>query len=477
MVTRAKKIADLEFVDSAITGGTIDGASIGATTPSSGAFTDVSASGGASITKDSGTPLEVNRTTNTGDFATFSEDGNEKGVFAGYTDGFVVGSGTVGIMFDTANNCIRPIQTDGTGGDGVIDLGAVLYNADGTQQLSTHRFKDLHLVGTAYIGDQLFCNNKGKIGSVDNNAYRSLIVGNEGTNNGYASFVVGIKQTNNGDLNLVSGYENTVSAPNSVVCGSLHTVSGNGNNAVFGHEHIVSGDKAFTSGWGNEVTGNQATALGYEVKATADNSLAGGSAWPDPTETKGWNSIAYGGGCVTNANANNSVAFGTQTQTGEPTPSNNQTASQSMAIGYQSIAYADNSFAGGNESYAFGDTSFAFGNGSNASKGFSNIALGRGITTPVTNNAANLPGAVAVGQWNEFSVSTDQHFAVGTGTSDGQRYTSFYVGPRTNGNANIVMRALKDATNCNSDFAAAQNGVPLGGLYNTTTGYVRIRLT
>ena len=476
MVTRAKKIADLEFTNSEISGGTIDGASIGATTPSSGAFTGVSTSGGITVTKDSGTPLEVNRTTDTGDFATFSEDGSEKGVFAGYTDGFVVGSGTVGIMFDTTNNCVRPIQTDGTGGDGVIDLGAVLYNADGTQQLSTHRFKDLHLAGTAYI-TELFGANKGKIGSVDNNADKSLIVGNEGTNNGYASFVVGMRQTNDGDLNLVSGYEHTVSSPTSVVCGSLNTVSGGGNNAVFGHEHTVDAEKSFTSGWGNEVTGNQATALGYYVKATADNSFAGGSSWPDPTETKGWNSIAYGGGCVTNLNANNSAAFGTQTQTGEPIPPGGLTAHQSMAIGYQSIAYADNSFAGGNQSYAFGDTSFAFGNGATASKGFSNIALGRGVTTPVTNNVANLPGAVAVGQWNEFSVSTDQHFAVGTGTSDGQRYTSFYVGPRTNGNANIVMRALKDSTACNSDFAAAQNGVPLGGLYNTTTGYVRIRLT
>lgn len=465
MVTRAKKIADLEFVDSAITGGTIDGASIGATTPSSGAFTGVSASGGASITKDSGTPLEVNRTTDTGDFATFSEGGNEKGVFAGYTDGFVVGSGTVGIMFDTANNCIRPIQTDGTANDGGLDVG-----------FTGHRFKDLVLSGTMYSND-LFCDNKGKIGNVTNNADKSLIIGDLATNSGYASLVAGMNHNNTADLALVSGFGNDVSAPNSVVGGSLNDVTGNGNSAVFGHENTVSGAKAFTNGWKNEVTGNQATALGYQVKATADNSLAGGSAWPDPTETRGWNSIAYGGGCVTYENANNSAVFGTQSRTGEPTPPSGQTAHQSMAIGYQSIAYADNSFAGGNDSLAFGDTSFAFGNGATASKGFSNIALGRGITTPVTNNVANLPGAVAVGQWNEWSVSTDQHFAVGTGTSDGQRYTSFYVGPRTNGNANIVMRALKDSTACNSDFAAAQNGVPLGGLYNTTTGYVRIRLT
>jgi hypothetical protein len=474
MVTRAKKIADLEFTNAEISGGTIDGTSIGATTPSSGAFTGVSTSDGITITKDSGTPLEVNRTTDTGDFATFSEGGTEKGVLAGYTDGFVVGSGTVGIMFDTANNCIRPIQTDGTANDGGLDVG-----------FTGHKFKDLTLSGIVYSND-LFCDNKGKIGNVTNNADKSLIIGDQGTNDGYASLVVGMVHDNNGDLNLVSGYENTVHLPTSLVSGALHTVGlpvsgggGGGGCAVFGNEHTLQGvSNSLCSGRKNEITGSQATALGNEVKASADNSLAGGSKWGTVnTETLGWNSIAYGAGCVTHYNANNSAVFGTFTQTGNPAPDANESANQSMAMGYQSIAYADNSFAGGNTSYAFGDTSFAFGNGSNASKGFSNVALGRGITTPASATTANLPGAVAVGQWNEWAVTTDQHFAVGTGTSDGQRYTSFYVGPRTSGNANIVMRALKDSSRVNSDYAAAQNGVPLGGLYINISGYVRVRIT
>ena len=472
MVTRAKKIADLEFVDSAITGGTIDGASIGATTPSSGAFTDVSASGGASITKDSGTPLEVNRTTDTGDFATFSEDGNEKGVLAGHTDGFIVGSGTVGIIFDAAKNCVLPIQTDGTASDGGLDVG-----------FTGHRFKDLYLAGTAYIGTDLFCDGKGKIGNVDNTGGKSLMVGDTGSNSGYACLVSGMAHDITGDLNVVGGYGNEVGGDRNAVFGSNNEVTTH-SNGVFGDNHQVNKDLGLGqgSGGGNLISGFEhqlyntafnATILGYKNLGLGSNSLTGGGYWTRPNFAKAINSIAFGGGCVTESDATNSVALGALTSCGGGTEF---AGAQAMAIGYKSMAYADNSFAGGNESRSFGNTSFAFGNGSNASKGFSNIALGRGITTPASATAANLPGAVAVGQWNEWDVTTDQHFAVGTGTADGARYTSFYVGPRSTANANIVMRALKDSSNYINDNAAGLGGVPLGGLYRNS-GYVKIRLT
>jgi hypothetical protein len=147
-----------------------------------------------------------------------------------------------------------------------------------------------------------------------------------------------------------------------------------------------------------------------------------------------------------------------------------------MAIGYRSKTYRDNSFAGGNQSYSFGDTSFSFGNGAVASNGFSNIALGRGITTPVSGGTATTIGAVSVGQFNEYAVTTDQHFSVGTGTTDGSRYTSMYVGPRSSANSGIVMKALKDSAGYSSDSSAATGGVPLGGLYRTSSGYIKVRI-
>lgn len=480
MVTRAKKIADLEFIDSTITGGTIDNATVGATTPSSGSFTDVSSSGSTTLTRDSGTPLEVNRTTDTGDFATFSEDGVEKGVLGGYTDGFVAGSDSVGIMFDTANNCIRPIQTDGTANDGGIDLGF----EDATTQ---HRFKNLRISGIAFTGD-LFSNGKGKIGNSTNNGGYSLVVGDLNNNIGYGSIVGGIENSVNGGAGFTIGYDNTVTAngSNGITFGAFCT-NNNLNNLVGGDAAQANGSCCVSIGKGTIAGNNQhwfSTALGYETYALGNACLTGGTKTYDAltvpttvhTSCYSDHSIAFGAGCRVFENANNSIAFGWRSECGESPNPNNITANQSMAIGYKCRAYKDNSFAGGNQSYVFGDTSFAFGNGSVASNGFSNVALGRGITTPVSQGQATTAGSVCVGQFNEHAVTTDQHFAVGTG-SGAARYTSFYVGPRTSSFSGIVIRALKDQTSYySSDYYAGLGGVPLGGIYQRS-GYMIVRRT
>ena len=267
------------------------------------------------------------------------------------------------------------------------------------------------------------------------------------------------------------GYDNDMSSTGgySLVGGTLSQTNGQHCIAVGYSCKAGSADKWYS------------TALGYDSEALGTASFAGGrSVWfgasyKSMAEADG--SFAYGGGPRVYENAPNSVALGTITECGESNPSGGLTAAQSMAIGFMSKAYADNSFAGGNQSYSFGDTSFSFGNGAVASKGFSNIALGRGITTPVSGGSATTIGAVSVGQFNDYSVTTQQHFSVGTGTADGSRYTSMYVGPRSSVNSGIVMKALKDSQAHASDYYAGLAGVPVGGIYRTSTGYVRVRLT
>jgi hypothetical protein len=302
-----------------------------------------------------------------------------------------------------------------------------------------------------------------------------------------------------GTRNITGGYENTVSGNNNLVVGQKN-VANNGFNVVFGYDNdaLVSSGYSLVGGTLSQTVGKHSiavgysckagqsdrwysTALGYDSEATGTAAFAGGRAvWFDATfktmaEADG--SFAYGGGPRVYENAPNSVALGTITQCGEPAPSGGITAAQSMAIGFATKAYKDNSFAGGNQSYSFGDTSFSFGNGAVASAGYSNIALGRGVTTPVSGGAATTIGAVSVGQWNEFNVTTQQHFSVGTGTADGSRYTSMYVGPRSSANSGIVMRALKDSAAYSSDYYAGLGGVPLGGIYRTSSGYIRVRLS
>ena len=309
---------------------------------------------------------------------------------------------------------------------------------------------------------------------------------------------VGEQHTVTGTRNITGGYENTVAGHNNLTVGQQNDIDGD-FSVVFGfnNDSTVNGDFSLVGGENCAVNGKHSisigyscvagqndkwysTALGYDSEALGTASFAGGrSVWFGGTyksKAEADGSFAYGGGPRVYENAPNAIALGTITQCGEPSPSGGITAAQSMAIGFATKAYKDNSFAGGNQSYSFGDTSFSFGNGAVASNGFSNIALGRGITTPVSGGAATTIGAVSVGQFNEYAVTTDQHFAVGTGTSDGARYTSMYVGPRSSSNSGIVMRALKDTPSYSTDNAAGLAGVPIGGLYRYYS-YVRIRMT
>ena len=308
---------------------------------------------------------------------------------------------------------------------------------------------------------------------------------------------VGELHSVSGTRNITGGYENTVSGDNNLVVGQENTSSGS-FNIMFGYNNdalknhsLVGGNNSQTVGSSSIAVGYSckagqsdrwySTALGYDSEATGTAAFAGGRAvWHGSTfktmaEADG--SFAYGGGPRVYENAPNSAALGTITQCGEPNPSGGITAAQSMAIGYATRAYKDNSFAGGNQSYSFGNTSFSFGNGAVASAGFSNIALGRGVTTPVSGGAATTIGAVSVGQWNEHAVTTAQHFSVGTGTADGSRYTSMYVGPRSSANSGIVIRALKDSAAYSSDYYAGLGGVPIGGIYRTSSGYIKVRLS
>jgi len=286
------------------------------------------------------------------------------------------------------------------------------------------------------------------------------------------------------DRSIIGGYGNYGLAENCLLVGSTNSIStGGANSIVGGYNNISAGNNCLVVGYqcyAGASTKWFSTAIGYQSQALGTASFAGGRATYDGgtkrTQVDADAGFSYGTGNRIYTNAPSSVALGTLTACGEPTPASGVTAAQSMAIGYKSIAYKDNSFAGGNQSYAFGDTSFAFGNGSVASNGFSNIALGRGVTTPVSGGAATTTGAVTVGQWNNFNVTTDQHFSVGTGTGDFSRYTSMYVGARSSSDSGIVMQALKDSASYTTDSAAALGGVPLGGIYRTSNT-VKIRMT
>jgi hypothetical protein len=312
------------------------------------------------------------------------------------------------------------------------------------------------------------------------------VSGQDNTVNGDVSLVTGYANVtgSSGDRGITAGYNNYNYSENSIIVGNSNNTSSTGHNSIVGgYNNSASGNHCLAVGYQCQVGGPTkwfSTGLGYQTQSLGTASFTGGRSTYDGlvkyTQVDADAGFAFGTGNHVFANAPSSIALGTLTHCGESSPSSGVTAAQSMAIGYRSKAYKDNSFAGGNQSYSFGDTSFSFGNGAVASNGFSNIALGRGITTPVSGGIATTIGAVSVGQFNEYAVTTDQHFSVGTGTTDGSRYTSMYVGPRSSANSGIVMKALKDSAGYSSDSSAATGGVPLGGLYRTSSGYIKVRI-
>ena len=305
----------------------------------------------------------------------------------------------------------------------------------------------------------------------------NTVANSVGVTTGYQNYVF-----SGGARGITGGFSNYIYGENSITVGSLNSLGGTAHNCVVGgFNNNVNGSHCLSVGYQCQVgsaTKWFSTALGYQTRSYGNASFAAGRATYDGstkyTQVDADAGFAFGSGNHVFANAPSSIALGTLTHCGELFPASGVTAAQSMAIGYKSKAYKDNSFAGGNQSYSFGDTSFSFGNGAVASNGFSNIALGRGITTPVSGSTATTIGAVSVGQWNEYAVTTEQHFSVGTGTANGSRYTSMYVGPRSSSNSGIVMKAISDASDYSSDANAALGGVPIGGLYKYL-GYIKIR--
>ncbi len=321
--------------------------------------------------------------------------------------------------------------------------------------------------------DNTVTGSNNNVSGQDNN-----VSGDVGITTGYANYTF-----SSGDRSITGGYSNYASGENSLIVGSLNNTGSTGHSSIVGgFNNSVNGSNCLAVGHQCQVgqaTKWFATGLGYQTRALGNASFTGGRSTYDGstkyTQVDADAGFAFGTGNHVWANAPSSIALGTLTHCGEIAPAVGVTAAQSMAIGYKSKAYKDNSFAGGNQSYSFGDTSFSFGNGAVASNGFSNIALGRGITTPVSGGTATTIGAVSVGQFNEYAVTTDQHFSVGTGTTDGSRYTSMYVGPRSSADSGIVMQAIKDTPSYSTDNAAGLAGVPIGGLYRYFS-YVRIRM-
>jgi hypothetical protein len=104
----------------------------------------------AYFTKNSSTPVLVNRVTTDGDLIQFRKDNTTVGSIGTYVNLPYIGKADVNLLFDPAGPHIIPRGTNGGARDAAINLGA-----------STNRFKDLYLSGSVSGGGTYRAGNTG----------------------------------------------------------------------------------------------------------------------------------------------------------------------------------------------------------------------------------------------------------------------------------------------------------------------------
>lgn len=321
------------------------------------------------------------------------------------------------------------------------------------------------------------------------NVIRSSTFGNTSFGFTNASLeVVGDKIVAND--NIVSGSTNKVGQYGTLLQSNRNIVQGFDNKASNVQDSLVVGREHFV----NRVSHSLIAGLG--IRTTSEGSYNNISEaclavarWDEDfgyPKIQGIAQVNLGSGNQNYRNSHNSQTMGRGCIVGSS--NNNESAHNAMAVGYTNRTWLDNGFSGGNNSDCFSNSGMAFGHGSVASKADSNFAFGKGITTPVSGNAAESDGQVAVGKFNKYDNGEDEFFSVGTGTSGANRYTSFAIEDRTadsktdtSGFCGIVMKALAESPIYSGDAAAATGGVPIGGLYRygasaSTSNNIRIRV-
>jgi hypothetical protein len=114
------------------------------------------ADGNAQFSRSGAATARFNRGTSDGEIVSFGKNGTAVGSIGTVEGDIYVGTGDTGLLFNDANNQIRPYNSTAQNSiDNAIDIGR-----------SSTRFKDLHLGGTAYAGSAVIEGSSG-LGNLD----------------------------------------------------------------------------------------------------------------------------------------------------------------------------------------------------------------------------------------------------------------------------------------------------------------------
>ena len=281
---------DLTMSSVDITGGTIDGVNIGATTKGTGGFTTVDIDGGVGSVID-GTAIGTT-TAAAGAFTTFTVSASGSTFTVAPTDGGTLDNVNIGATTAGTGAFTTITASDAVTLNGNVDLGSDsvdtvsilgLVDADilptGTVDLgsSSNKFTDLHLDGVAYVDDihALDCDIDG--GSIDGVTIGGTTAG-DGTFNSLTATSLNV-----GSISAGNVYEQQTSPAQA---GTVFTCNANdGSVFVCNHSNTSGAEFAFTN---VPATGNVYTAtIIHEYTGAGSMStmtFPSGTEWPNGTE-------------------------------------------------------------------------------------------------------------------------------------------------------------------------------------------------
>ena len=183
---------------------------------------------------------------------------------------------------------------------------------------------------------------------------------------------------------------------------------------------------------------------------------------------------------LTNTGYNSSAAMvGASVVTNYIFPTNNQ-----HAEGYNTFAWGDNSHSEGNSTFSFGNYSHSEGRNTESygwnshAEGYGSQAIGYASHAEGVGTVAAMDYQHASGTYNTTG-NTTSLFVVGSGTDDLNRADAFRVDLLSGNTSTLAILVLPSVVGLgySNDTQAAANGIPIGGLYQSGGGIIRIRLT
>jgi hypothetical protein len=442
-----------------IGGGAIDGTTIGGTTPNSGAFTTLSATG--DLTVDTNT-LYVDSTNNRIGVGT-SSPAAKLHSFVSSSGAAAVGGVNLAGFFEAAT--VASIQlSSGTGSSAYLFMGDAadvdafrLQAGDGFTQISASGASDYMRFDTGGFTERMRISSAGNVGIGTSSPSAKLTVNGDSEIN---SLTIGRGAGNNIN-NTAVGYHallNNSTAANNTAVGVnalLNNTTGGYNTAV-GNSPLLSNTTAsFNTAVGNgallsNTTGGQNTAVGnaaLQNNTTAVNNTAVGLNALLNNTTASNNTAVGTGALVTNTTGASNTA------TGREALRNNTTGGNNIAVGYQSL---------------YSNTTGA----NNTAVGFLSLYSN---TTGTQNNATGREALYnnTTGNYND-SVGYQSLYSNTTGASNtAAGNQSLYS--NTTGTANIAVgyRSLYSNTTGNYNNATGREALSNNttGGQNTTTGY------